>query len=179
MRWGVCCRRIGHFDQADISPRLARELLPDHVAPRRSVRGRVLLRRCGAVGHCRGCKQRNQSNMSPAENKFGHSKLCSFGRPLPYEELADRRKVRSLTPVSLRCTEMARGPLWVRSGHSVRSRPCPLCPRKWTSPNIIVMSALCQKQTFRAAIRNVVIRLPRQRDRAAPAARRGLGLWQF
>src|SRR5262249_46283263 len=31
-------------------------------------------------------------------NRFGHSTLISFGRPLPHEQLADRRKVRSLTP---------------------------------------------------------------------------------
>ena len=28
MRWGTCCRRIGHLNQADISQRLARELAP-------------------------------------------------------------------------------------------------------------------------------------------------------
>jgi hypothetical protein len=38
-------------------------------------------------------------------------------------------------------------PLWVRSGHSVRSRPCPLYPRKRTLELSRAMSALCQKQT--------------------------------
>jgi hypothetical protein len=37
MRWGTFCRRVDHFDQAYISQRLARELLPDYVVPRRSV----------------------------------------------------------------------------------------------------------------------------------------------
>jgi hypothetical protein len=37
MRWGACCRRIGHFDQADISQRFARQFLPDHVTPRHSM----------------------------------------------------------------------------------------------------------------------------------------------
>ena len=32
-----------------------------------------------------------------------------------------------------------------------RQKCCPLCPRKRTSPNTVVMSALCQNQTFQRA----------------------------
>jgi hypothetical protein len=38
-------------------------------------------------------------------------------------------------------------PLWVISGHSVRSRPCPLYPRMRTLVERVGMSALCHKQT--------------------------------
>jgi hypothetical protein len=39
------------------------------------------------------------------------------------------------------------GPLWVKSGHRIRSAACPLYPQKRTSMSAIVMSAKCQKQT--------------------------------
>jgi len=39
-------------------------------------------------------------------------------------------------------------PLWVKSGHRIRSAPCPLYPQKQTSAGRIGMSALCQKQTL-------------------------------
>src|SRR5262249_46638646 len=42
---------------------------------------------------------------------------------------------------------------WVKSGHSQDNRQCPLYPRKRTFVGGVVMSALCQKQTFRAAAR--------------------------
>ena len=38
-------------------------------------------------------------------------------------------------------------PLWVKSGHSVRSRQCPLYPQKRTLIERFGMSALCQKRT--------------------------------
>jgi hypothetical protein len=38
-------------------------------------------------------------------------------------------------------------PLWVKSGHRIRSAQCPLYPRKRTSIEPVAMSALCQKQT--------------------------------
>jgi hypothetical protein len=64
--------------------------------------------------------------------------------------------------------------LWVISGHSVKSRPCPLCPRKRTWISTVVMSALCQERTFCSAVKNVVIRSPRRRDLLGFDARRGL-----
>src|SRR5215472_14394813 len=84
MRWGVCCRRISHFDQADISQRLARQLLPDHVAASRSVWGCLLLRGSRAVGHSHGGKQGNQRTaieMAPAEDGFDHRRLFLFWSP--------------------------------------------------------------------------------------------------
>jgi hypothetical protein len=39
------------------------------------------------------------------------------------------------------------------------------------------MSALCQKQTFCAAVKNVVIRSPRRRDRAETREWRCRALW--
>jgi hypothetical protein len=44
-----------------------------------------------------------------------------------------------------------RCPLWVRSGHFAKSGRCPRYPRKRTWISRAVTSALCQKQTFRAA----------------------------
>src|SRR5262249_43322982 len=44
----------------------------------------------------------------------------------------------------------ARCPLWVKSGHFGMSDPCPLYPQKRTLVEPVVMSALCQKQTFTA-----------------------------
>jgi hypothetical protein len=41
----------------------------------------------------------------------------------------------------------SRCPPWVKSGHSVRSRPRPLYPQKRTLELNRVMSALCQKRT--------------------------------
>src|SRR5262249_33524316 len=38
-------------------------------------------------------------------------------------------------------------PLWVKSGHFVKSGRCPLYPRERTSELNRVMSALCQKRT--------------------------------
>jgi hypothetical protein len=42
-------------------------------------------------------------------------------------------------------------PLWVKSGHRIRSAPCLLYPRKRTLDNVIGMSALCHKRTSRHA----------------------------
>jgi hypothetical protein len=49
---------------------------------------------------------------------------------------------------------------------------CPLYPRKRTLIERVGMSALCQKQTFCAAVKNVVIRSPRRRGRIASAVLR-------
>src|SRR5215471_13986178 len=62
-------------------------------------------------------------------------------------------------------------PLWVKSGHFAWSHRCPLYPQKRTSELSRVTSALYQKQTFCAAVKNVVIRPPRPPERAARAAR--------
>jgi hypothetical protein len=43
--------------------------------------------------------------------------------------------------------------LGVKSGHRSKSGQCPLYPQKRTLELILEMSALCQKQTFRAAER--------------------------
>src|SRR5262249_55923501 len=40
-------------------------------------------------------------------------------------------------------------PLWVISGHFVKSGRCPLYPQKRTLVERVGMSALCQKQTFK------------------------------
>ena len=37
-----------------------------------------------------------------------------------------------------------RSPLWVISGHTDKSAPCPLCPEKRTFVRGLSMSALCQ-----------------------------------
>jgi len=48
-----------------------------------------------------------------------------------------------------------RCPLWVKSGHSPRFVRCPLYPQKRTLVKRVGMSALCQKRTFCAAVRDV------------------------
>ena len=57
-------------------------------------------------------------------------------------------------------------PLWVISGHSMRSRPCPLYPSKRTLVECLAMSAICQKRTFCTAAETGAIRSPRRRGRA-------------
>ena len=47
-------------------------------------------------------------------------------------------------------------PLWVKSGHRIRSASCPLYPQKRTLELSGVMSALCQKRTFRPLLGIVV-----------------------
>ena len=64
-------------------------------------------------------------------------------------------------------------PLWVKSGHSSASALCPLYPQKRTSGLSREMSALCQKQTFCAAVKNVAIRSPRRRVAGAAMALAG------
>src|SRR6516162_9743537 len=56
-------------------------------------------------------------------------------------------------------------PLWVNNGHRGELRGCPLYPQKQTLELSGVMSALCQKQTFCAAVEDFVIRSPRRRGR--------------
>src|SRR6516225_2119912 len=56
------------------------------------------------------------------------------------------------------CTPSCTCPLWVKSRHHGVSNQCPLYPQKRTLRQRKQMSALCQKQTFRAAVKNVVIR---------------------
>ena len=57
--------------------------------------------------------------------------------------------LRGGTDLELRC------PLWVKSGHQGTFNPCPLYPQKRTLELSLEMSALCQKQTFCAALKNV------------------------
>jgi hypothetical protein len=61
---------------------------------------------------------------------------------------------------------------------SATDAQCPLYPQKQTLDLSRVMSALCQKQTFCTAVRNVVIRSPRRRGRAAMAERQGRAPWR-
>src|SRR5262249_37283695 len=70
-------------------------------------------------------------------------------------------------------------PIWVKSGHWGTSEQCPLYPQKQTLELSRVMSALCQKQTFCAAARNVVIRSPRRQARAACQGSSGRASWRF
>src|SRR6516165_6806027 len=60
----------------------------------------------------------------------------------------------------------------VRFGGKADMPQCPLFPRKRTLIERVGMSALCQKQTFRVAVKNVAIRSPRRRRSAGAAARR-------
>jgi hypothetical protein len=56
---------------------------------------------------------------------------------------------------------------------------CLLYPRKQTLLSAIGMSALCQKQTFCAAVKNVVIRSPRQRWRVVYREHPSQALWRL
>src|SRR6516164_5573306 len=47
-------------------------------------------------------------------------------------------------------------PLWVKSGHRIRSASCPLYPQKRTLIERVRMSALCQKRTFRLLLDIIV-----------------------
>jgi hypothetical protein len=58
-------------------------------------------------------------------------------------------------------------PSWVTVGHDAVKSRCPLYPRKRTLDRSRRMSAKGQKQTFCAAVENVVIRSPRRPARAA------------
>ena len=60
-------------------------------------------------------------------------------------------------------------PLWVSNGHSGTFDQCLLYLQKRTLIECIAMSALCQKQTFCAAVKNVVIRSPRRRGQTHSA----------
>jgi hypothetical protein len=62
-------------------------------------------------------------------------------------------------------------PLWVSNGHYGRLDQCPLFSRKRTFAPTIRMSASCQKRTFCAAVKKLVIRSPRRRGRAVKAGR--------
>jgi hypothetical protein len=70
------------------------------------------------------------------------------------------------------CTAQSECPLWVKSGHRIRSASCPLYPRKRTLLSAIAMSALCQKRTH-AVQQKQPIRSPHRRWKECPAARRG------
>src|SRR5262249_16839645 len=64
-----------------------------------------------------------------------------------------------LTYLSSENRSMGRScPLWVKSRHSATSERCPLYPQKRTLVEHVAMSAMCQKRTFCAAVKNVVIR---------------------
>jgi hypothetical protein len=66
--------------------------------------------------------------------------------------------------------------------HARLARPanqCPLYPQKRTLVSAVLMSALCQKQTFCTAVKNVVIRSPRRRAAGDARARRGPKPWQL
>ena len=52
--------------------------------------------------------------------------------------------------------ETTKCPLWVKSGHVHRKRPCPLYPRKRTCAVQELMSALCQKQTSPISLNYIV-----------------------
>jgi hypothetical protein len=52
-------------------------------------------------------------------------------------------------------------PLWVKSRHSMIFGICPLYPQKRTLVERSAMSAKCQKQEFRTAASNLIIRAPR------------------
>jgi hypothetical protein len=49
-----------------------------------------------------------------------------------------------------------RCPLWVKSGHRIRSASCPLYPQKRTWIGTVLMSALCQKRTSAVSLNHLV-----------------------
>jgi hypothetical protein len=67
------------------------------------------------------------------------------------------------------CDAISQCPLWVKSRHDNQLAQCPLYLQKQTLELSRVMSALCQKQTFCAAVQNPAIRSPRRRAQAASA----------
>jgi hypothetical protein len=87
----------------------------------------------------------------------GRVDLCSGGQHLGFPVLLNhlfQDCFRALLhpgglPGSASPTVLELCPLWVKSRHVRRKKPCPLYPRKRTCAVQLVMSALCQKRTSR------------------------------
>ena len=70
------------------------------------------------------------------------AKCCEKWLTLGQKSQRRRNKQKRRARRSSQC------PLWVKSRHERTFRQCPLYPQKRTSITTVVMSALCQKQTY-------------------------------